>query len=52
MAVDRGTLVPILPEWTWAEVPLYALVPEGRQRVPRVRVVLDWLAEYLSVAFE
>jgi hypothetical protein len=38
-------------DWTWAELPIYALIPTGRQTLPRVRLVLDWLKEYSAIAF-
>lgn len=41
----------MLPEWTWAEVPIYALVPAGRQHIPRVRATIDWLEDYFATAF-
>jgi len=46
-----GALARVLPDWTWAEVPVYALLPAGRNRIPRVRVVLDWLEAWVSHAF-
>ena len=47
-AVERGELVHVLPEWAWEETPMYALVPQGRIAVPRVRAVLDWLTDYAA----
>ncbi|MFT7649997.1 MAG: DNA-binding transcriptional LysR family regulator [Candidatus Poriferisodalaceae bacterium] len=50
-ATEQNELVRVLPDWTWAELPIYALIPAGRQTLPRVRLVLDWLREYSTTAF-
>jgi DNA-binding transcriptional LysR family regulator len=43
VGVRQGRLRHVLPAWSWASTPLYALVPPGQQRVPRVRALLDIL---------
>jgi DNA-binding transcriptional LysR family regulator len=50
-AERQGELVRVLPDWTWSELPVYALMPSGRQRLPRVRVVLAWLQAYAVATF-
>lgn len=48
-SVHRGLLVPLLIEENVDEpVPIWALTPPGRNRVPRVRVFLDFLVERLQ----
>ena len=50
-AVADGTLVPVLPESHVAEpVPLSAVYPQGRHRMPKVRAFLDFLVERFSHA--
>lgn len=45
-AVREGKLRPVLKEATFAEpVPLSAVYPQGRYRMPKVRVFLDFLVE-------
>lgn len=45
-AVREGRLRPVLPESYIAEcVPISAVYPEGRQRMPKVRALLDFLIE-------
>jgi len=46
--VAAGRLVHVLPGYTWGDVPMFALVPQGRIRVPRVRVVLDWVQGFVA----
>jgi len=41
----QGRLLPILRQWTWSSTPVYALMPAGRESVPRVRAVLEALRE-------
>jgi DNA-binding transcriptional LysR family regulator len=52
VAERSGALVRVLPRWTWAAVPVYALLPAGRNRIPRVRIVLEWLSSWLGSAFD
>lgn len=42
-AVRSGTLETVLPTWEWASTPLYALMPQGRNKLPGVRALLDVL---------
>ncbi|MBV1861863.1 MAG: LysR family transcriptional regulator [Nannocystaceae bacterium] len=44
-SVAQGRLVPVLRQWTWSSTPVYALMPPGREGVPRVRAVLEALRE-------
>lgn len=41
----RGELVEVLAEWNTTGPPIHALCSPGRQRTPRVRALLDFLAE-------
>lgn len=43
--LERGTLVPILPDHPPPSVPVSLLYPRSRQLSPRVRVFLDWAAQ-------
>ena len=47
-----GTLSEVLPGSRAEAVTLYALIPSGRHRVPRIRVVVDWLATFMQDLFE
>lgn len=40
---DAGRLQRVLPEWQLASLPVYALTPQGRQRLPRVRALVELL---------
>lgn len=45
-AVQDGLLEPILQDWQETEgFPLWAIMPPGRQRIPKVKVFLDFLTE-------
>ncbi|MCM2397439.1 LysR family transcriptional regulator [Rhizobium sp. S95] len=48
-AVEKGELVPVLPEWNRDPVPLYVVYPQTRHLSNRVRVFVDWLAKQLQV---
>ena len=49
-AVESGALLPVLPGWTMDRaVRLYALWPNQRNLLPRVRVFVDFLAERVPV---
>jgi DNA-binding transcriptional LysR family regulator len=48
IAMAEGSLQPVLPGWRFEGVTLYALIPTGRNRVPRVRAFVDWLAEFMG----
>ena len=47
-----GTLVEVLRGSRAASNDLYALIPQGRQRLPRIRVFVDWLAGFMQELFE
>ena len=47
-ALDEGVLVPVLPDCRLGGSTLYALMPAGRQDIPRIRLVVDWLAEFIQ----
>lgn len=50
-AVQTGLLEPLLQEWEEPEnFPLWAILPPGRQRTPKVKVFLDFLAERFGPA--
>ena len=42
--LERGTLIPLLPDCPPPSVPVSLLYPRNRQLSPRVRVFLDWVA--------
>jgi len=43
--LTRGTLVPLLAEFTSSSIPVSVLYPHNRQLSPRVRVFIDWLGQ-------
>jgi len=48
--VQRGELVPVLPErFAMPAAPLYAVMLQERNRLPKVRACIDHLAEWLQV---
>ncbi len=47
-AVAQGTLVHVLPGHVMSGMALYALMPAGRNRLPRVRVFVDFMRDFLS----
>jgi DNA-binding transcriptional LysR family regulator len=50
-AIHEGLLVPLLQEFQEPEkYPLWAILPPGRQRTPKVRVFLDFLMERFGSA--
>jgi DNA-binding transcriptional LysR family regulator len=50
-AIQAGLLEPLLQEWEEPEsFPLWAILPPGRQRAPKVKVFLDFLAERFGPA--
>ena len=50
-AIQMGLLEPLLQDWEEPEnFPLWAILPSGRQRAPKVRVFLDFLAERFGSA--
>lgn len=44
-AVRQGRLVHLLPDWRFAALDVYALLPQGALRFPRVAVVLEAMQE-------
>ena len=47
----EGALEQVLPGCHLEQVWMYALVPAGRHRLPRIRIFVDWLAEYMQSLF-
>lgn len=47
-AEEEGTLTQVLPGCRVNSNTLYALIPAGRQKLPRIRVVSDWLAMFIK----
>jgi DNA-binding transcriptional LysR family regulator len=47
-AQQEGLLTEILPGCQIESASLYALVPAGRQGLPRIQVVVAWLADFLD----
>ena len=47
-ALERGTLVELLPEHRCAPMPVSLLHPHGRRVPTRVRAVMDWIAEVVT----
>ncbi|QWA10602.1 LysR family transcriptional regulator [Sodalis ligni] len=41
----RGTLVPLLTDFTSSSIPVSVLYPRNRQLSPRVRVFIDWIGQ-------
>ena len=48
-ALARGELIEVMPEIQFPDLWLKALVPLRRLEVPRIRVLLEWLAEHLRL---
>jgi DNA-binding transcriptional LysR family regulator len=46
--LDAGALVEVLPQWRPAPLPLAIVYAHQRHLSPRVRVVVDWLADVLG----
>jgi DNA-binding transcriptional LysR family regulator len=50
-AVRSGVVVPVLAEFHESDpIPLYAVYPQGRHRMPKVRAFLDFLVERFASA--
>lgn len=45
-----GALVPLLPDWQIAPIPLYIVYPPNRHLSNKVRVFVDWLVRLLADA--
>jgi DNA-binding transcriptional LysR family regulator len=43
--IERGALMPLLPDWQPAPYPFYVVYPPNRHLSNRLRVFIDWLAE-------
>lgn len=43
--LSQGTLIEVLSSYPPTSLPVYVLYPHSRQLSPRVRVVIDWMAE-------
>lgn len=50
-AEAEGALVEVLPGCRLEPVSLYALMPAGRHRLPRIRIFVDWLAVFMQTLF-
>ncbi|MBF2090736.1 MAG: LysR family transcriptional regulator [Synechococcales cyanobacterium K44_A2020_017] len=48
-AIQSGTLVPLLTDWSAAPVPLSAVFPTTRERSPKVKAFLQFLQENLDL---
>ena len=46
--LQAGRLVPVLPQWTGEEVPIYLLYPPGIQQEAKVRAFVDFAVERLG----
>ena len=43
--VAAGELVPLLPSYTIAPVPIYVLYPERQHLSPKIRALVDFIGE-------
>ena len=50
-AEAEGALVEVLRGCHIKEQTLYALIPSGQHRLPRIRVFVDWLAQFMQNLF-
>lgn len=46
--VDAGSLVEMLPQFTAAPMPVSLLYPHRRQIAPRVKAIMNWIADVLE----
>lgn len=46
--IERGELVPILPEWQPAPHPVYVVYPPNRHLSNKLRVFIDWVTELFA----
>ncbi|GAB2889303.1 LysR family transcriptional regulator [Paraburkholderia jirisanensis] len=49
--IEAGQLVQVLPDWKAPPVPVSIVFPQGRHLAPRVRIVIDWLAQLLGTTY-
>jgi len=47
-ALEDGVLTQVLPECRFGGNTLYALMPAGRQNIPRIRLVVEWLDDFIQ----
>jgi len=45
--LDRGDLVEVMPQWRAADLGIYAVYPTRKHMPPKVRLLIDFLAEHL-----
>lgn len=48
LALEKGELLEVLPDCHIEANPLYALIPSGRNQLPRIKVFVDWLAQFIQ----
>ena len=46
--IARGTLVELMPDWRAARYGVHAVYPSRRHVPPKVRRMIDWLADTLA----
>jgi len=46
--VKQGIMVPVLSNWSGREIDIYAIYPSRKGVTPKIRVLLDYLAEHLT----
>jgi len=46
--LERGTLTRVLPNWSGRTIDIYAIYPSRKGITPKIRVLLDFLAEQLA----
>jgi hypothetical protein len=46
--VDAGLIVEVLPQFTAAPMPVSRLYPHRRRIAPRVKAIMNWIAEVLE----
>ncbi|MDH4439880.1 MAG: LysR family transcriptional regulator [Rhizobium sp.] len=49
-ALASGQLVPVLPEWQIAPIPLFVVYPPNRHLSNKVRFFVDWIVQLLAVS--
>jgi LysR family transcriptional regulator, regulator for bpeEF and oprC len=49
--VASGQLVEVLQDWKAPPLPAWIVFPQQRHLAPRVRIVIDWLAQLLGAAY-